>query len=338
MENDVINNLQLPNDILSEQFVIGSMLLSEDAMFPAIEVLKPEDFYGEDNKEIFSAMLDIYFLRKPIDFVTVSEQLKLRGTLDKVGGNKKLAELIDNVPNNINIEHYIKNIKEKSIEMKLIFDVSGEKKLVTIGGRCGIGKTTFVLDFATFVAINKKIPVLMFSLGISKEEIAKRIICNEGKIEYSKIEDGTLDMEDWRKIGETTKKLLGLQLYICDKPNISIDYIIKESKKMKYKEDIGLIIIDYIQLLDYDEDKKEEIPYLLKKLAKELEVPIIVTSQLSRKVEKRKDKIPILEDLNYKSLVENSDVVMLLNSDNKSDTFNLTISKNENGTLGTIEL
>lgn len=214
----------------------------------------------------------------------------------------------------------------------------GEKNLITIGESSKIGKTTLVLDFVAFMAINKKVPVLMFSSEISKEVISKRIICSESKIKYEKMHFRTLDTEDRRKIDETAKRLSSLPLWIDDKPSISIDYIIKESKKMKYKEDIGLIIIDEIQLLDYDEDKKEEIPYLLKKLAEELEVPVIVTSQLSCNFGKTKDRIPTLEDLNYKSLVENSDVVMLLNSDSKSDTFNLTINKNENGTLGTIEL
>lgn len=222
----------------------------------------------------------------------------------------------------------------------------GEKNLITIGESSKIGKTTLVLDFVAFMAINKKIPVLMFSSEISKEVISKRIICSESKIKYEKMHFRTLDTEDRRKIDETAKRLSSLPLWIDDKPSISIDYIIKESKNIKYKEEykkkygenIGLIIIDEIQLLDYDEDKKEEIPYLLKKLSKELEVPVIVTSQLSEDVEKRKDKIPILEDFNYKSLVENSDVVMFLDGENIYSNLNLTISKNENGTLETIEL
>ena len=102
MENEVVNKVQ-PNDTLAEQAVLGSMLVSKDAVQAAVEVLKPEDFYREDNKEIYAAMMDIYSVGEEIDMITVTEQLKLRGTLERVGGTQNLATLIDNVPTTSNI-------------------------------------------------------------------------------------------------------------------------------------------------------------------------------------------------------------------------------------------
>ena len=92
MENEVVNKVQ-PNDTLAEQAVLGSMLVSKDAVQAAVEVLKPEDFYREDNKEIYAAMMDIYSVGKEIDMITVTEQLKLRGTLERVGGTQRLSNI-----------------------------------------------------------------------------------------------------------------------------------------------------------------------------------------------------------------------------------------------------
>ena len=102
MENEVVNKVQ-PNDTLAEQAVLGSMLSDKDAVQTALETLGPEDFYREDNKEIFAAMQDIYTVGKEVDIITVGEQLKLRGTLERVGGTQNLATLIDNVPTTSNV-------------------------------------------------------------------------------------------------------------------------------------------------------------------------------------------------------------------------------------------
>ena len=119
MENEVVNKVQ-PNDTLAEQAVLGSMLVSKDAVQAAVEVLKPEDFYREDNKEIYAAMMDIYSVGREIDMITVTEQLKLRGTLERVGGTQNLATLIDNVPTTSNIERYVEIVEQKATSRNLI--------------------------------------------------------------------------------------------------------------------------------------------------------------------------------------------------------------------------
>ena len=107
MENEVVSKSQ-PNDILAEQAVLGSMLVDKDAVISAIEVLKPDDFYREDNKEIFATMLELYGIGKSIDMITLKDQLTLRGTTEKIGGIAYIATLIDNVPAVSNVENYVK--------------------------------------------------------------------------------------------------------------------------------------------------------------------------------------------------------------------------------------
>ena len=119
MENEVVNKVQ-PNDTLAEQAVLGSMLSDKDAVQTALETLKPEDFYREDNKEIFAAMEDIYSVGKEVDIITVGEQLKLRGTLERVGGTQNLATLIDNVPTTSNVARYVEIVKQKALSRSII--------------------------------------------------------------------------------------------------------------------------------------------------------------------------------------------------------------------------
>ena len=119
MENEVVNKVQ-PNDTLAEQAVLGSMLSDKDAVQTALETLGPEDFYREDNKEIFAAMQDIYTVGKEVDIITVGEQLKLRGTLERVGGTQNLATLIDNVPTTSNVARYVEIVKQKSLSRSII--------------------------------------------------------------------------------------------------------------------------------------------------------------------------------------------------------------------------
>lgn len=163
--------------------------------------------------------------------------------------------------------------------------------LVTIGGRPATAKSAHI-RYIVDVCSNNKISSLVFSLEHSKKFFEDNIIKSSNNV------------------------------FIDTTPNVSINYIIEKSKEIAHKEKIGLIAIDYIQLISCNEERKSEIPFLLNNLAKELEVKIVITSQLSRKVEERKDKIPMLEDLD-KSLVENSNVVILLKPDYTFDIYNI---------------
>ena len=119
MENEVVNKV-MPNDLIAEQAVLGSMLVDKDAVIAAVELLIPEDFYREDNKEIYAAMMELYSVGKHIDMITLIDELRLRGTLEKVGDMQYISTLIDNVPTTSNIENYVKIVEEKSVVRKLI--------------------------------------------------------------------------------------------------------------------------------------------------------------------------------------------------------------------------
>ena len=120
MENEAVNKVQPPNDTLSEQAVIGSMLVSKDAVQTAVEVLKPEDFYREDNKIIYSAILNLYNRAEPIDIITLKSELQAMGDFEKVGGLEYLAELPEKVPTTANVEKYINIVEEKYALRSLI--------------------------------------------------------------------------------------------------------------------------------------------------------------------------------------------------------------------------
>ena len=428
MESEVVNKVQ-PNDTLAEQAVLGSMLVSRDAVQAAVEVLKPEDFYREDNREIYSAMMDIYSIGKEIDMITVTEQLRLRGTLERVGGTQNLATLIDNVPTTSNIENYVKIVEEKSTLRNLIrvandiiktgysqteeldsiieqsekgifdlvqnrnskgyasmkeilvdaFDsiekmyqnksrlsgiesgfidldekISGlnNSDLIIVAARPAMGKSAFVLNIASFVAMHDKVPVMIFSLEMSKEQLVKRILSSESEIDSMKLNNANLDSDEWLKLGEASGRLSDIPIYIDDTPALSSSEIRAKCRKAKLEKNVGLIIIDYLQLMESrtnNASRQQEISEIsrsLKILAKELDVPVIALSQLSRATESRADHRPMLSDLRESGSIEqDADIVMFLHREDyydketeKKNIAEVIIAKNRNGETGTVEL
>ena len=418
-----------PNDIIAEQAVLGSMLADKDAVVKAIEILKPDDFYREDHKEIYSAMLELYGLGEPIDFLTLRNSLQQRGTLEKVGSEMFLSTLIDSVPTTSNIESYVKIVEEKAtlrslikaandiiamgyasteevdsiIEKteKKIFDVMQNRnsrgyasikdilidtfdnieqlykkkskvsglesgftdldlktsglnpsELLIVAARPAMGKSAFVLNIAHHVAMNCKVPVMIFSLEMSKEQMVNRILCSEAEVDSMKVRTGDLDSEDWIKLGKASGNLAEAPIYIDDTPGLSSAELRAKCRKAKLEKDIGLVIIDYLQLMESkgrSESRQNEISEIsraLKILAKELNVPVIALSQLSRAAETRPDHRPILSDLRESGSIEqDADIVMFLYRDDyynedteKKNVAEVIIAKNRSGSTGTVEL
>lgn len=429
MENEVVNKVQ-PNDTIAEQAVLGSMLVDTEAVITAVETLKPEDFYREDNREIYAAMLEIYSLGKHIDMITLMEQLRLRGSLERVGDSQYIATLIDNVPTTSNIESYVKIVEEKSVLRKLIkaandilklgyaqteavdsiieqaekqvFDVVQNRNskgyasmkeilvtafdmietmyqnknkvsgiecgfidldnkisglnpadLIIVAARPAMGKSAFVLNIANFVAMHMKTPVMIFSLEMSKEQMVSRILSSESEIDSMKLRNANFDSDDWLKLGETSGKLSDVPLYIDDTPGLSASELRAKCRKAKLEKDIGLVIIDYLQLMESksrgNSSRQQEISDIsrsLKILAKELKVPVIALSQLSRATESRTDHRPMLSDLRESGAIEqDADIVMFLHREDyydpeteKKNVAEVIIAKNRNGETGTVEL
>ncbi len=428
LDKEVVSKIP-PNDIVAEQAVLGSMLADKDAVVKAIEILKPEDFYRDDHKEIYSAMLELYGMGEPIDFLTLKNNLEQRGSLEKVGSEMFLSTLIDSVPTTSNIEAYVKIVEEKSTLRSLIkaandilamgyasteevnsiiektekkifevlqnrnsrgytsikdilidtFDniekiykkkskVSGiesgftdldlktsglnPSELIMVAARPAMGKSAFVLNIAHHVAQNVKVPVIIFSLEMSKEQMVNRILCSEAEVDSMKVRTGDLDSEDWIKLGKASGNLADSPIYIDDTPGLSSAELRAKCRKAKLEKNIGLVIIDYLQLMESkgrNESRQNEISEIsrsLKILAKELNVPVIALSQLSRAPESRPDHRPILSDLRESGSIEqDADIVMFLYRDDyynpeteKKNVAEVIIAKNRSGSTGTVEL
>ena len=419
-----------PHDTEAEQAVIGSMLTDKNAIISAIEVLKEEDFYREDNKTIYGAILNLYTRAEPVDIITLKSELSSLGKLEAVGGLEYLAELPDKVPTTANVEKYIKIVEEKSLlrnllrtaneiislgydetqEVDVLMD-QAEKKifdaiqsrnqkgyssikdilvdtftqleqlynqkqhitgvptgfadldyktaglhnsdLILVAARPAMGKSAFALNIASYAATRGNKPVAIFSLEMSKEQMANRILCSEAMVDSNKVRTGKIDDEDWTKLAEASGRLSESKIFIDDTPGISIMEIRAKCRKLKLEQDIGMVVIDYLQLVQGSgkrggsrEQEIAEISRSLKILAKEINVPVIALSQLSRAPEQRPDHRPMLSDLRESGSIEqDADIVMFLYRDDyynedseKKNIAEVILAKHRSGSTGTVEL
>ena len=226
--------------------------------------------------------------------------------------------------------------------------------LILIAARPAMGKTAFALNIAAHAAIRENVPVAVFNLEMSKDQLVNRILCMEAMVDSNKIMTGKLDEDDWNKLASVVGPISDAGIYIDDTPGISITEIRTKCRKLKMEKDIGLIVIDYIQLIQGSGNKKNgsreqeiaEISRSLKILAKELNVPVIALSQLSRAVESRPDHRPMLSDLRESGSIEqDADIVMFLYRDDyynqdseKKDIAEVILAKHRGGSTGTVEL
>ena len=406
------------------------MLVDKDAVISAIEILKEEAFYREDNKAIFAAIVSLYAKSEPIDIVTVKNELVSQGTFERVGGLEYLAELPERVPTTANVEKYIKIVDEKAslrnliqtsnelialgydesenvdsimdMAEKKVFDLAQKKNvkgytpikdvlaeslekieelynqkgtvtgistgftdldnitaglhnsdLIIVAARPAMGKSAFAINLATNAAVKSNVPVAIFNLEMSKEQVGNRILCSEAMIDSNKIRTGQLGDEDWVKLANTIGTLSEAPIYIDDTPGISIMEIRAKCRKLKLEKNVGLVVIDYLQLIQGTggrnssrEQEISEISRSLKIIAKELDIPVIALSQLSRGAEKRDDKRPMLSDLRESGAIEqDADIVMFLYRDDyynkeseKRNIAEVIIAKHRGGSTGTVDL
>lgn len=222
--------------------------------------------------------------------------------------------------------------------------------LVILAGRPGMGKTALALNIAKNAAVDSNIPVAIFSLEMSKEQLSLRMLSSEARIDSSRLRRGFISQDDWIKITDSAGVLSQSPIFIDDSPNITALEIRAKSRRLKMEKDIGLIIIDYLQLMKSRASAERrdleisEISRSLKALAKELDLPVVALSQLNRKLEERSDKRPQLADLRESGALEqDADVVAFLyrdelynrdeNNPNKGKA-ELIVSKQRNGPTG----
>ena len=225
--------------------------------------------------------------------------------------------------------------------------------LVLIAARPAMGKSAFALNIATNAAVRANVPVVIFSLEMSKEQMVNRILCSEATEDSNKVRTGKLEEDDWTKLAGSIGPLSDAEIYIDDTPGISVMEIRAKCRKLKLEKNIGMVVIDYLQLVQGSnkrngsrEQEISEISRSLKILAKELNVPVIALSQLSRAVEQRPDHRPMLSDLRESGAIEqDADIVMFLYRDDyynpdseKKDIAEVIIAKHRGGSLGTVDL
>ena len=238
---------------------------------------------------------------------------------------------------------------------ELDYKTAGFQKsnLILIAARPAMGKTAFVLNIAEYVAIKKQIPIALFSLEMSSEELVKRMMAMNSKVDSQKLRNGSdLSSEDWRSLMDSTIAISKTKLFLDDRGGLTITELRSKCRKLKVEHDIQMVIIDYLQLMSggsRSESRQQEISEIsrsLKTLAKELEIPIIALSQLSRAVESRPDKRPMLSDLRESGAIEqDADMVMFLyrddyyNKDSKEPgVAEVIIGKQRSGPTGTVKL
>ncbi len=228
-----------------------------------------------------------------------------------------------------------------------------QSDFVIVAGRPSMGKSAFALGMAEYAGVVDKVPVALFSLEMSKEQLVQRMLCAHARVDAHKVRTGYLAASDWPRLTAAAGKLSEAPIFIDDTPAISVMELRAKARRLKAQQDIKLIILDYLQLMrgtaDYSESRQQEISEIsrsLKALARELNVPVVAISQLSRAVESRTDHRPQLSDLRESGAIEqDADVVVLIlreeyynpTPDNQGIA-EIIIAKQRNGPVGSLKL
>ncbi|MBE7707233.1 MAG: replicative DNA helicase [Cyanobacteria bacterium SIG27] len=225
--------------------------------------------------------------------------------------------------------------------------------MIILAARPSMGKTAFALNIAQNIGIEQKIPVLIFSLEMSAAQLTQRILCSEAEIDAQRARTGDLNASEWEKIADVMNKLHEAPILIDDSSGVTLSDVRAKARRVKTKyPDLGMIIIDYLQLIEdkSTSDRNQAISAIsrgLKSLARELNVPVIALSQLSRKVEDRTVKIPMMSDLRESGAIEqDADVIMFVHREEYYDKENpefknkakIVIAKQRNGPVGDVDL
>ncbi len=417
-----------PYNIEAEQAVLGAILLDNTAMYSALEIFNPDDFYRGSHQKIFNAMLDLSERGDAIDLLMLRDELERRKELEEIGGPAYLATLIDLVPTAANIEFHAKLVHEKSIARRLlnasieiatrcydeteeVNDILGDAEqkifaisegnvkrgftplstivkdsyekieelaerqtmitglptgfvdlddmmsglqpsdLLIIAARPAMGKTSFCMNVAQHIGVREQVPIAIFNLEMSKEQLGMRLLCAEARLNSHNVRIGQLQDEDWDRLAHASEILSKAPIYIDDTPAITATEIRAKVKRLKMEKGLGVVMIDYLQLMQgkqRHENRQQEISALsrsLKMLAKELNVPVIALSQLNRAVEGRTDKRPQLSDLRESgSLEQDADIVMFIYrpevyfDDAPEGLAEIIIGKHRNGPVGSVQL
>ncbi len=416
-----------PQALEAEQSVLGSMLLSKDAIGEVVETLKGSDFYKPQNETIYNTILELYAKGEPADPITVFSELNRVGQAQRVGGETYLHSLVASVVTTANVDYHAQIVREQAILRSLINvgtkivqlgyaqdgsqvdslvdaaqaevhaiaenrdgqdyvslkelsvdivdelnDIAQNKgkltgvptgfydldkltqglhpgQMVIVAARPAMGKSTLALDFCRSAAIHNQKPAALFSLEMSRSEIAMRLLSAETDVWLSKMRSGELQDQDWTRVTQKIADISDAPLFIDDSPNMSMSEIRSKCRRLKQQHGLSLVVIDYLQLMSSGrkvESRQQEVSEFsrsFKLLAKELDVPVVAVAQLNRGPEQRTDKKPMLADLRESgSLEQDADVVLLLNRpdyydpEDRPGEADILLAKHRNGPTATI--
>lgn len=264
-----------------------------------------------------------------------------------------LVEAYDNIEQLQNRTEDITGIPTGFSELDRMTAGFQRNDLIIVAARPSVGKTAFALNIAQNVATKTDENVAIFSLEMGASQLVMRMICAEGNIDAQRLRTGSLIEEDWTKLTMAMGSLSKAGIYIDDTPGIKVNDIRAKCRRLKQEKGVGMILIDYLQLIRGDgrsgENRQQEVSEIsrsLKALARELEVPVIALSQLSRGVESRQDKRPMMSDIRESGSIEqDADIVAFLYRDDyydkeseSKDIIEIIIAKQRNGPVGTVEL
>ena len=429
MEEALIKKIP-PHSTEAEKSVIGSMLMSRDAVIAAAEILNKEDFYEQQYGVLFEAMKELNDEGHPVDVITLKNRLEAKGLPQEFTSLDYVRELLSSVPTSANVRYYAEIVSEKAQLRRLIraaeeiagdcyvgkdetasimdkaeknifsvvqqrsgdnfvpirevvldaltaienaskakgsvtglatgypdldYKTSGfqNSDLILVAARPSMGKTAFVLNIAAYMAFRKNIPAAIFSLEMSKGQLMNRLFALESRVNSQNIRTGHLSDEEWAKLVEDAGVISHSNLIIDDTPGINLQQFRSKARKYKLDADIGIIFIDYLQLMagsgksgDNRQQEISDISRALKSLARELNIPIVALSQLNRGVEQREDHRPMLSDLRESGAIEqDADVVMFIYRDDyyhrdseEKGIAEIIIAKQRNGPIGTVKL
>lgn len=264
-----------------------------------------------------------------------------------------LVGVYDNIEQLHNMDEEVTGIATGFRDLDYITSGFQKNDLIIVAARPSVGKTAFALNIAQNVAVNSDENVAIFSLEMGADQLVMRMLCAEGNIDAQRLRTGKLQEEDWRKLTMAMGSLSNAGIYIDDTPGIKVNEIRFKCRRLKQESGLGMVLIDYLQLIQGNANSREsrqqevsEISRQLKALARELEVPVIALSQLSRGVEQRQDKRPIMSDIRESGSIEqDADIVGFLYRDDyydqeseKENIIEIIIAKQRNGPVGTVEL
>jgi replicative DNA helicase len=423
----------LPHNLDAEASVLGGILLNpREALTRVLDILTAEDFYAPAHQEVFAAILRLEEEGRPIDIITLEEELRSRDKLARAGGVSGLADLASRVPTVENIGYHAHIVRDKATLRSLIrttsevaaeayseqadaqefldkaeqqiFELSQrattssfqpvkqiltdafkaiakryERKqaitgvptgfsdfdamtaglqqsdLIIVGARPSVGKTAFCLNIAQNTAMTYTIPVLVFSLEMSKQSLIERILSSEARIDSSKLRSGFFDQNEWMTLTRAAGRIAEAPIYIDDTAAPTVLEVRAKARRFRADKSIfsdpdqmGLVIIDYLQLMrphhraSSREQEVAEVSRGLKALSKELKLPVIALSQLRRAVEDRKEQRPQLSDLRESGAIEqDADVITFIHRTDhhrEQGTAELILAKHRNGPIGVVEL